>query len=87
MGPVMERDDWSDRVLSIAADRFECRLVAEISGLRRDLLQELHASLAEIRKELADTRVELLRWSFVFWIGQLAAVAAILGLMLGRPGS
>ena len=87
MIPVSDRDDWSDRVLSIAADRFECRLVAEISALRRELLQELHAGLAEIRKELADTRVELLRWSFVFWIGQLAAVAAIVGLMLGRPGS
>jgi hypothetical protein len=29
-----------------------------------------------------ELRVELLRWSFVFWIGQVVAISSILALML-----
>jgi hypothetical protein len=72
-----ERNEWSEQVLSIAADRFECRLTAEISGLRAELRQ----GLAAVRQELATTRVEMLKWSFVFWIGQVAAMAGLLSLM------
>ena len=35
---------------------------------------------------MADLRAELLRWSFLFWIGQVAAMAALLAFMLrGLP--
>jgi len=37
-----------------------------VAALRRDVTQEL-----------ATTRTEMLRWSFVFWIGQVAAISAI----------
>jgi hypothetical protein len=30
----------------------------------------------------ADLTFELLKWTFVFWLGQLAAMTAILNLML-----
>jgi hypothetical protein len=35
-----------------------------------------------VRQELSTTRVDMLRWSFVFWIGQVAAIAALLAFML-----
>jgi len=73
----MDLDAWSEHVLSIAAERFERRLTAEISGLR----VEMHAGFTAIRKELSDQRVELLKWSFAFWIGQLAAMTALLAFM------
>jgi hypothetical protein len=38
--------------------------------------------MAKLRLEMAELRFELLKWSFLFWIGQLAAVTAILTLML-----
>ena len=35
---------------------------------------------------LAEQRAELLKWSFIFWIGQVAAMAALLAFMLrGLP--
>jgi hypothetical protein len=117
-----ERADWSERVLSIAADRFERRLSEEISGVRvelsavrADIVRELHAGLGSVRQELATARVEVrqelatarvemrqelatsrvemlqelatarvetLRWSFMFWIGQVAAMAGLLALMV-----
>ena len=76
-----ERKDWSDQVLTAAADRFEHRLSEEISTLR----VELHDGLLSVRQELATTRVEMLKWSFLFWLGQVAAMAGLLGFMLRRP--
>ena len=66
-----EQKDWSDRMLTMTADRFERRLTEQVSLLRHDI---------------ADARVEMLRWSFVFWIGQVAAVAALLAFMLRTTG-
>ena len=79
-----EKADWTDKVLSISTDRFERRLTEEISTLRI----ELHDGLAGIRQELATVRVEFLRWSFLFWAGQLAAIAGLIAFMfraIGRP--
>jgi len=81
-----EEKDWSDRMLTSATERFERRLTQEISLLRQDFHQSLNEGLAGIRTELATVRVEMLRWSFVFWIGQVAAVAALLALMLRASG-
>lgn len=72
------RADWKNDVLTIAAERFERRLTAEISGLRIDVTREL----AAFRVEIAGMKVELLKWSFLFWIGQVAAMAALLAFML-----
>jgi hypothetical protein len=50
------------------------------------LRQEMSAGLAAVRQEvtagLAAVRVELVKWSFLFWIGQVAAIAALLAFML-----
>ena len=73
-----EREDRSEEVLTTAADRFECRLAAEMSGLRRELQTDLNG----VRQEIATTRVEMLKWSFLFWIGQVAAIAGLLTVML-----
>lgn len=78
----LERAAWSDRVVSIAADRFERRLSEEVASLR----VELHQGLGAIRQELATVRVEMLRWSFLFWVGQVAAMAGLLAFMFRVTG-
>jgi len=77
-----EQKDWSERVLATATDRFEVRLTHEVGLLRHEFHSSLQEGLTAVRDELATTRVEMLRWSFVFWIGQVAAVAALLAFML-----
>lgn len=59
-------------------DRFERRLVEEASKLRVEMAQ----LRGDLRAEMATNRVELLRWAFLFWVGQLVSVAGIVGLML-----
>lgn len=61
-----ERKDWSHQMLSTATDRFDRRLAEEMSSLRN---------------EMATTRLDMLKWSFVFWIGQVAAMAGLLSFM------
>jgi len=74
--------EWRDRVLSVVTERFERRLTQEISALRL----EFHDGLAALRGEMATTRVELLKWSFLFWVGQVAAIAGLLAFMLRSVG-
>jgi hypothetical protein len=81
-----ERKDWSEQVVDVAADRFERRLTDEISELREDIRNALHDGLTAVRAELTTNRVEQLRWSFVFWVGQVAAIALLLSYMLRGGG-
>lgn len=55
----------------IAKESFERRLGEEISKLR-----------LEISERISDLRFDLLKWSFLFWIGQMAMMTAILSLLL-----
>jgi hypothetical protein len=53
-----------------ALNWFEQRLTRELSSLKVD-----------VTKELANMRVEILRWSFLFWITQLGAMAGLLAYL------
>lgn len=44
--------------------------------------RRLGREMAKLRLEMAELRFELLKWSFLFWIGQLAAITGVLALML-----
>ena len=79
-----DHKEWSEHVLSVAADRFERRLTEEISHFREEIREGLRDGLTSVRQEIATTRVEMLRWSFLFWIGQVAAMAGLLAYMLGK---
>ena len=116
---LLELFDRSQRearedLISACTERFERRLVEEISGLRvqiaremaqlegrlghevtqlrADLRQEmtaLGAALrqemttlgADLRQEMAAGRVDLFKWCFLFWIGQVLAISGIVGVM------
>lgn len=62
-----EQQTGSERMLTVVTERFERRLIDET---------------AKLRVELARDRFEVLKWMFVFWIGQLAAMSAIMSFLL-----
>ena len=85
--------EWSERVLNLAVERFERRLAQETAGIRVDMAQgfaslraefhkDLHEGLAAVRQEIAAVRVDLFKWSFVFWIGQVAVTIGVIAFML-----
>jgi len=44
--------------------------------------RRLGTEMAKLRLEVADLRFELLKWSFLFWIVEVAALAGVLAVML-----
>lgn len=55
----------------------ECRLRTELAEFRATMREEQAAMRSEWRDGLAAVRVDVLRWSFLFWIGQLTAMVGL----------
>src|SRR5687768_916081 len=55
----------------MAMESFERRLAEELATFRLEMVERL-----------ADLRFELLKWSFLFWVGQIAVMIAVLSWML-----
>ena len=79
---------WREDVLSVVTERFERRLTEEISGLRVEmangfasLRQEMTEGLAQLRQEIAATKVDLIKWSFVFWTGQVVVLGGLMAIL------
>jgi hypothetical protein len=79
------RTEWSNDVLTLATERYERRLTEEVSRLRVDFAQEIGRLRADVSRELATTRVDQFKWSFAFWLGQVATTAGLLAYMLRSP--
>ena len=60
------------------------KLRTEIAESAAKLRVEMAEGFANLRKEMSDMRVDILRWSFLFWIGQIAVLISVLSYML-RP--
>jgi hypothetical protein len=74
--------EWKEEILEIAADRYERRLAVELSELKLQLRTALHEELTHVRREIATTRFELMKWSLIFWVGQVAAIGGLLAFTL-----
>ena len=44
--------------------------------------QTLSGELSKLRLDMSNLKFDLLKWCFLFWIGQLAAIAAIMTALL-----
>jgi hypothetical protein len=88
---------WKDDVLTVAGAQFQRQLAGEIGALRVDIAKEFAAvrvematECAAVRREvavgLAETHASLLKWSFLFWVGQVAAMTAMMAFLLKTIG-
>lgn len=95
LGPEASQDlgtafeEVHKQMLTTAAERFDSRLVSVEYNLRLEMTRietGLHVAIAEglatVRTDVSDVRAGVLRWSFLFWIGQFTAIAALLGILL-----
>ena len=73
------------------ADAQSARIDAQMGQMRAELRQEIVGQGAELRQEIgelrtetragfADLKAELLRWMFLFWVGTMGTVLALLKL-------
>lgn len=71
------RSDLRQEMAMLGSD-----LRQEMAMLGSDVRQEMASLGSDLRRELAGQRVDILKWSFVFWIGQVVAVAGIMTMIL-----
>jgi hypothetical protein len=45
---------------------------------------EISKEFGSVRKEIAEGKTEMIKWMFIFWIGQVAATLAIILLFLKK---
>ena len=45
---------------------------------------EMTDGFSRIVSQMADIKVDILRWSFAFWVGQVVVIAALLSYMLRK---
>jgi hypothetical protein len=99
LGPEASQDlshafeEAHDDMLTITTERFEARLSTVASELRQDMARmdagiriTLNEGLAKIRTDLNEGRADVIRWSFLFWLGQVAATSALIGMLLRLAG-
>ena len=71
------RQDVNVDLLALRQD-----MAGGLSALRQDMTEGISALRQDVTRDLSNVRVELLKWSFLFWVGQVAAVAGLLAFML-----
>ena len=94
---VIVLDDVKTDMLRAAQEQFDARMDARFSQLRGELRSEFHSELAtfdanlrvamsdgfsKLRSEVSDMRVDILRWSFLFWVGQVVALGSLMAVLI-----
>ena len=57
----------------------------EIEQVRKELKEtelKLSKEIEQVRKEIKEAKVDFIKWSFLFWVGQIGVIAAFLKLLL-----
>ena len=79
----------------VTVDRFE-RRIAEEAAARREEIAAVRHEIGDVRLEIAGVRLEvagvrqdigavrfdMLKWMFVFWVGQTFTIVGLVGAML-----
>jgi hypothetical protein len=68
--------------LGVEMAQSHATLRTEIAQTEGRLVKEMQLGFGTIRQEMANNRVELLRWAFLFWVGQFFAVAGLVGVLM-----
>ncbi|WP_214072425.1 hypothetical protein [Mucilaginibacter sp. dw_454] len=59
----------------------------DIASLKTDLLiikNELGTAKHEHAKDISESKAEMIKWMFIFWVGQVGATLAIIALFMKK---
>jgi hypothetical protein len=60
--------------------RFDAKLEQRVSELRAEFTGKLESRLSALESKLSAVETRLIRWMFLFWVGTLGTVIALLKL-------
>lgn len=65
--------------MTLAIQKAESDVALDVKSVLQDEFARFERTFAT-KADLAETKAELTRWMFIFWVGQVAAMLAILKL-------
>jgi hypothetical protein len=73
------RAEHDEKLAAIHADFAELRheMAALMKSSESRLLEHIH----KVDVRVADAKADLMKWSFVFWVGAVTAIAALAGVL------
>jgi len=88
--------NWMDETSAVRADvaelghemrvgfaRMEANFGAQGERTRADITTQIERVRGDLTAQIERTRADLMKWSFVFWCGAVAAIAALAGVLRG----
>ena len=60
----------TEEILLFIEEKFERRLAEEIA--------KVNVKLAQVEQKIAEATANMIKWMFIFWIGQIGAITGIL---------
>lgn len=83
---ALEFMNWIQRVDARSSDLVELRetMRADISEVRHEVqigFAKLHEQMAHLETRFERRFGDLIKWSFVFWVGAVAAIATLAGVL------
>ena len=72
---------WMDETTAVRADVAELRHEMQVGFARIEA--HVDRTRADLATEIERSKADLMKWSFVFWCGAVAAIAALAGVLRG----
>ncbi len=74
--PIVKSEEKTKEIIQTIEQVIDNKFTIEKDRLatKEDLAKEI----GFVRKEIAESRTDIIKWMFVFWIGQVAVTLAIL---------
>jgi len=74
---INKANDWQkEDILVFGEEKFERQLADELS--------KVNDKIAETRKEISLSKANMIKWMFIFWVGQIGAIVAILFVFFSK---
>jgi predicted RecB family endonuclease len=73
-----------ERRLTEEVARLEALISQEVTRLEAKISQEVARLEAKIETKISEVKADLIRWMFLFWVGQLGAILGILLMFFRR---
>ena len=79
---TLGEDAGGDLVSWLDEERQErLQLRAELAEFRQQMTAQMAAMEMRLGAQIADVKSDLMKWSFVFWVSAVGAIAALAGVL------
>jgi len=79
------QEDQKNDIVEFVEEKFERRLIEELTALEKRLVErisegdkKLDARITSLETRIAETHADLIKWMFIFWVGQVGVILGIL---------